>query len=96
MIEKLLDNLSGLPYFFNDISLSDLDGLSELNLDDLSSILRNLEEMFEENINELKQLSIDNKTRTHLLSSINDVEFIIKAITDESSVKVQTEYIKDR
>ena len=91
-----MDNLSGLPYFFNDISLSDLDSLSELNLDDLSSILRNLEEMFEENINELKQLSIDNKTRTHLLSSINDVEFIIKAITDESSVKVQTEYIKDR
>lgn len=88
-----MHDTSGLANFFNDISLTELEGLTELNLEDISTKLKLLEEIFEEYIKELKQQSIGNITGTQLLSSTSDVQFIVKGITDESSLKTQTEYI---
>ena len=62
--------------------------------DVISSKLKPLQETFERYIEELKKQSIGNKTRTSLLTSIDDyVEFIVKVIEGESSLKTQTEYI---
>jgi len=62
--------------------------------DVISSKLKPLQETFERYIEELKRQSIGNKTRTSLLTSIDDcVEFIVKVIEGESSLKTQTEYI---
>ena len=62
--------------------------------DVITSKLKPLQETFEIYIEELKRQSIGNKTRTALLTSIDDyVEFIVKAIEGESSLKTQTEYI---
>jgi hypothetical protein len=44
-------------------------------------------------IEELKLQSVGNITRTHLLNSTDNVEFIVKAIIDESLLKTQTEFI---
>ncbi|MGA7369273.1 MAG: hypothetical protein WBX01_09095, partial [Nitrososphaeraceae archaeon] len=88
-----MHDTSGLCDFFNNLSLSSLESLAELNLENISIELKLLEGIFEEDIKELKQKSVGNKTRTRLLSSINDVEFIVKAITDESSLTTQTEYV---
>jgi hypothetical protein len=91
-----MHDTSGFANFFNDISLTGLEGLAELNLEDISAKLNLLEGIFEEYIKKLKQQSIGNITRTHLLGSNNDAEFVAKAITDESSSKTQTEYINHR
>lgn len=79
--------------FFNDISLTGLEDLGQLDLEDISSNLKLLEGTFENHIEELNRQSVGNITRTHLLSSTDDVEFIVKAIIDESSLKTQTEFI---
>ena len=60
---------------------------------DISSRLKSLEERFENDIKGLTELSVGNKTRTDLLRSANTVEFILKGIVNESSLKIQTEYI---
>jgi hypothetical protein len=86
-------NLSEFTNFFNDISVAGLEDLSQLNLEDISSKLNLLEEMFGKHIKELKAQSVGNITRTRILSSSSDVEFIAKAIVDESSLKTQTEFI---
>ncbi|MGB8934848.1 MAG: hypothetical protein WCC17_07060 [Candidatus Nitrosopolaris sp.] len=60
---------------------------------DISSRLKSLEERFQNDIKGLTELSVGNKTRTDLLRSVNTVEFILKGIVNESSLKTQTEYI---
>src|SRR5437879_10872773 len=79
--------------FFNRLSLSNFEDMAEKNNDDISFRLKFLEERFENDIQELTELSIGNKTRIKLLRSANSVEFILKGIVDESSLKTQTEYI---
>ncbi len=79
--------------FFNRLSLSNFEDLAGKNNEDISSRLKSLEERFENDIQELIELSVCNKTRTKLLRSANTVEFILKGIVDESSLKTQTEYI---
>ena len=79
--------------FFNDISLAGLEGLAQQSLDEISSKLKSLEETFTNRIQEFKLQSVGNITRTQLLTSTDNVEFIIKAIADESSLKTQTEFI---
>jgi hypothetical protein len=88
-----MENPSRLPNFFNEISLAGLEGLARINLDDISSRLKFLEETFKTRNEELSQQSVGNKTRTQLLSSTDDVEFIVKAIVDESSLNTQTEFL---
>lgn len=88
-----MSNPSELVNFFNDISLSGLEGLAEKRLEDISSTQQLLEEWFLEHIEELKQQSLGNKTRTKLLNSTDNVEFIVKGIIDEYSLKRQTEFI---
>jgi hypothetical protein len=74
-----------LPEFFNDISLAGLEGLAQQDLEDsISSKLKFLEETFKDRIEELKLQSVGNKTRARLLSSTDNVEFMLKAIDDES------------
>jgi hypothetical protein len=68
-----------------------LEGLAQQDLEDISK-LKFLEEDFTDRIEKLK-LSVDNKIRTHLLNSTDNVEFIVKAIIDESLLKTQTEFI---
>ena len=60
---------------------------------DISSRLKSLEERFENDVKGLKELSVSNKTRTELLHSANTVEFILKGIVNEPSLKTQTEHI---
>jgi hypothetical protein len=81
-----------LPEFFNDISLAGLEGLTQQDLEDIYSMLKCLEETFKSRIEELKLQSVGNITRTHLLNSTDNVEFIVKAIIDESLLKTQTEF----
>jgi hypothetical protein len=81
-----------LPKFFNDISLAGLEGLTQRDLEDIYSKLKCLEETFKNRIEELKLQSVGNITRTHLLNSTDNVEFIVKAIIDESLLKTQTEF----
>jgi hypothetical protein len=76
-----------LPEFFNDISLAGLEGLTQQDLEHIG-----LEETFKNRIEELKLQSVGNITRTHLLNSTDNVEFIVKAIIDESLLKTQTEF----
>jgi hypothetical protein len=73
--------------------LSGLEGLAQQNQDDISSILKSLEETFTNRIKELKSQSVGNITRTQLLNSTDNVEFITKAIVDEASLKTQTEFV---
>lgn len=93
MGKKQVINPSELVNFFNDISLSGLEGLAEKRLEDIASTQQLLEESFLEHIEELKQQSLGNKTRTKLLNSTDNVEFIVKGIIDESSLNTQTEFI---
>jgi hypothetical protein len=79
--------------FFNELSLSYFEELAAKDCNDISSKLEVLERTFEKHIEELKALSIDNKTRTALLTSTSNVEFILKGIVDESSLKTQSEYL---
>ena len=88
-----MENTSGLINFFNNISLAGLEGLAQLNLEDISSKLNYLEETFNDRLEELKLQSIGNITRTHLLNSTDNAEFIVKAIIEESLLKTQTEFI---
>jgi hypothetical protein len=74
---------SHFPNFFNDISFAGLEGLAQLDLEIISSKLKFLEEDFTDRIEKLKLHSVGNKTRTHLLNSTDNVEFIVKAIIDE-------------
>jgi hypothetical protein len=87
IMEKPIDK------FFNDISLSGLEGLAQQNQEDISSILKSLEETFTNRIEGLKWQSVGNITRTQLLNSSDNVEFIIRAMVDEASLKTQTEFI---
>jgi hypothetical protein len=74
--------------------LSGFECLAEKNCDDISSMLNLLEESFQKHIEELKRQSVGNKTRTNLLNTTDNVEFIVKGIIiDESSLKSQTEFI---
>lgn len=60
----------------------------------VSPKLKSLQESFEHDIEKLKIQSVGHKTRNALLNSIdNDVEFIIKGLAEESSLRTQTEYI---
>jgi hypothetical protein len=68
--------------------------LAAKDCEDISSILKSLHQTFEKDIEELKGLSVGNKTRTALLAHNNNVELILKGIVDESSLKTQTEYLK--
>jgi hypothetical protein len=79
--------------FFNRLSLSNFDDMAGKKNEDISSRLKFLEERFENDIQELTELSVGNKTRTKLLHSANTVEFILQGIVDESSLNTQTEYI---
>ena len=79
--------------FFNRLSLSNFEDMARKNSKDVSSRLKSLEERFENDIKGLTELSVGNKTRTELLHSVNTVEFILKGIVNESSLKTQTEYI---
>jgi len=79
--------------FFNRLSLSNFEDMAGKSNEDISSRLKFLEERFENDIQELIELSNDNKTRTKLLHSVNTVEYLIKGIVDESSLNTQTEYI---
>jgi hypothetical protein len=88
-----VENPSGLPAYFNDISLAGLEGLAQQNVEDISSRLKLLEETFKNRIEGLKLQSVDNITRTHLLNSTDNVEFIVRAIIDESLLKTQTKFI---
>lgn len=63
-----MNDILRLPKFFNDIALNDLENLAELNLQDISSMMKLLEQIFEEYINELRQLSIDDIRTTDLLN----------------------------
>jgi hypothetical protein len=78
--------------FFNRLSLSNFEDMAK-NSKDVSSRLKSLEERFENDIKGLTELSVGNKTRTELLRSLNTVEFILKGVVNESSLKTQTEYI---
>ena len=85
---------SEIKEFFNDLSLSTFEELGIMDIEDISSKLECLRKTFETDIEELKGQSVGNKTRTALLNSMdNDVEFIVKGIVEESSLKTQTEYI---
>jgi hypothetical protein len=88
-----MDNPSKLANFFNDISICGLDDLAQNKLEDISSTQKLLEESFSKDIGELKQQSVGNKTRTNLLNSTNNVEFIMKGIVDESSLEKQAQFI---
>ena len=90
-----MELLSELKEFFNDLSLYTFKELATMEYEDIiSSKLKTLQETFERNIQGLKSQSIGNKTRTALLGSMDeDVEFIVKGIVEESSLKTQTEYI---
>ena len=79
--------------FFNRLSLSNFEDMARKSSKDISSRLKSLEERFENDIKGLTELSVGNKTRTDLLRSANTVEFILKGIVNESSLKTQTEYI---
>jgi len=79
--------------FFNQLSLSNFEDMAGRSSKDISSSLKSLEESFENDIKLLTKLSVGNKTRTELLRSANTVEFILKGIVNESSLKTQTEYI---
>jgi hypothetical protein len=79
--------------FFNRLSLSNFEDMAGKSNEDISSRLKSLEVRFGNDIEELTQLSVGHKTRTKLLHSANTVEFILKAIVDESSLDTQTEYI---
>jgi len=79
--------------FFNRLSLSNFEDMAGKSNKDISSRLKSLEERFENDIKGLTELSVGNKTRTELLRSANTVEFILKGIVNESSLKTQTEYI---
>ena len=79
--------------FFNRLSLSNFEDMARKSSKDISSRLKFLEERFENDIKGLTELSVGNKTRTDLLRSANTVEFILKGIVNESSLKTQTEYI---
>ena len=79
--------------FFNRFSLSNFEDMAGKSSKDISSRLKSLEERFQNDIKGLTELSVDNKTRTNLLRSSNTVEFILKGIVNESSLKTQTEYI---
>jgi hypothetical protein len=79
--------------FFNRLSLSNFEDLAGKNNEELSSRLKSLEVRFGNDIEELTQLSVGNKTRIKLLRSVNTVDFVLKGIVDESSLKTQTEYI---
>ncbi len=73
--------------FFNRLSLSNFEDMAGKNNEDISFRLRLLEERFGNDIQELTELSVGNKTRTKLLHSVNTVEYILKGIVDESSFK---------
>lgn len=88
-----MDDLSGLPQFFNNIALTDLENLAELNVQDISSMMKLLEQIFEENIKEFRQLSVDDITTSNLLSSTNAAQLIMDALIDDSSLNTKTEYI---
>jgi hypothetical protein len=79
--------------FFNRLSLSDFEDMARKSSEDIYSRLKTLEKRFENDIKGLTELSIGNKTRTELLRSANTIEFILKGIVSESSLKTQTEYI---
>jgi hypothetical protein len=79
--------------FFNQLSLSNFEEMAGKGSKDIASRLKSLEERFENDIKGLTKLSVGNKTRTDLLRSVNIVEFIIKGIVNESSLKTQTEYL---
>jgi hypothetical protein len=79
--------------FFNRLSLSNFEDMAGKSSKDISYKLESLEQRFENDIKELTDLSVGNKTRTDLLRSANTVEFILRAIVNESSLKTQTEYI---
>lgn len=79
--------------FFNRLSLSNFEEMAGKSNEDVSSRLKLLEDRFENDIQELIDLSVGNKTRTKLLHSSNPVDFILKAMVDESSLSTQTEYI---
>jgi hypothetical protein len=88
-----MENPSELVNFLNDLSLSGLEGLAEKNCEEIASKLKPLQESFRNHIEELRRKSVGNNTRMHLLDSTDDVEFVMKGIIDESSLKTQTEYI---
>jgi len=79
--------------FFNRLSLSNFEDMAGKSNKDISSKLKSLEVRFGNEIQELTELSVGNKTRTKLLCSANTVEFVLKGIVDESCLKTQTEYI---
>jgi hypothetical protein len=91
----LVELLFEIKEFFNDLSLYTFKELATMEYEDIiSSRLKAMQETFERDIEELKAHSVGNKTRTALLRSMgDDVEFVAKAIVDESSLKTQTEYI---
>jgi hypothetical protein len=88
-----MKNPSELASFFNDISICSLEDLAEWQLEDISSTQERMQESFLTDIRELKEQSVGNNTRTKLLNSTDSVEFIVKGIIDESSLKTQTEFI---
>jgi hypothetical protein len=55
---------SHFPNFFNDISLAGLEGLTQQDLEDISSKLKYLEKTFKNRIEELKLQSVGNITIT--------------------------------
>src|SRR5689334_7120069 len=85
----LLQPQSQIRDFFNLLSLYTFEQLTSMSYEDVvSPKLKSLRESFEKDIENLKIQSVGNKTRTALLNSIDDdVEFIIKGLVDESSLK---------
>jgi hypothetical protein len=77
--------------FFNRLSLSNFEDMARKNSKDVSSRLKSLEERFENDVKGLTELSVGNKTRAELLRSVNTVEFILKGIVNESSLKTQVD-----
>jgi hypothetical protein len=90
-----LQTQSQIRDFFNLLSLYTFEELSSIEYEHVvSPKLKSLQESFEHDIEKLKIQSVGHKTRNALLNSIdNDVEFIIKGLAEESSLRTQTEYI---
>lgn len=86
-------SIESIINLLNQFSLADFEGLARTNCGEISIWIRFLEEQFTTHIQDLKVLSTGNTTRTQLLSSTDNVEFIIKGIIDESSLRKQSEFI---
>jgi len=79
--------------FFNRLSLSAFEDMAEKSTEDITSRLESLEVRFANDIQELIGHSIGSKPRTRLLRSAS-VEFILKGMVNESSLRTRTEYIE--